>query len=396
MSTVELFWRTKRAGALGLTGVDAVGLDWAAMIARKDRMVQSGSKGTKASLEKQGITVLQGRAQFTGRNEVRVADRAVTAERFIIATGSLPARPPLEGLERAITSDELLDLKARPERLVVIGGGYIGLELGFCLARAGTQVALLQKGPQVLPGADDEMREALLAIGRGAGIEFHTNAEITRIAEDRSVEAEVAGAARRFSADVVLVATGRPPSTAHLDLAQAGVETDRGGVKVNEFLQAAGAPHVYAAGDVVGRPQQSPVAWYEGQIAAQNSLTGNARKIDFRLLPTVVFTIPALGQVGLTEAEAKKQGFRVAVNRSPMKHNPAAGVRDEQEGLVKVVYEQGSDRVLGVHVLGAHAEELVQIGAAAMRGGLSRADVGAMHYVFPTLGGAVFDAMAGW
>ncbi len=396
VSTVELFWRAKHAGALGLTGTGGLGLDWPAIIARKDEMVQSGSKGTRRSLEKQGIAILEGRARFLGPSEVEAGGRKVTAEKFIIATGSSPARPALEGVEHTITSDELLDLKTLPERMVVIGGGIIGMELGFCLARAGARVTILQRGPHVLPGVDDEMREALVSIGREAGIEFYTNVSVKRVAPDRAVEAEVDGAAQRFPADVVLLAAGRPPNTGHLELDKAGAPLERGAVKVNEYLQSTGAAHIYAAGDVAGRHQHSPVAWYEGQIAAHNARKGNERKVDFSLLPTAVFTIPGLAQVGLTEAEARRQGLAVKVNRSPMKHNPAAGVRNETEGLVKVVYEEKTDRVLGVHVLGAHAEDLIQIAAAAMRGGLTQAEVGAMHYVFPTLGGAVFDAMAGW
>lgn len=167
-------------------------------------------------------------------------------------------------------------------------------------------------------------------------------------------------------------------------------------MRVNEFLQSTGAPHVYAAGDVIGSHQHTPVAWYEGPIAAHNALRGNERKVDLSLLPTGVFTIPSLVQVGVTEREARERGLKVAVNRSPLRNNPAAGVRAETEGLVKVVYEEGTDRLLGVHVLGAHAEDLVQIAAAGMRGGLTRAEFASMHYVFPTLGGAIFDTMAGW
>ncbi len=396
VSTVELFWRTRRAGALGLTGVEGVGLNWAAIIERKNKIVESGSQGTKASLEKKDITVLEGRARFTGPSELLVGERKVTAERFLIATGSSPARPPLPGMEWAITSDELLDLKILPRRMVVIGGGAIGMELGFCFARAGAHVTILQKGPRVLPPADDEMRDALVAIGREIGMEFYTGVNVTRVLPDRTVEAEVNGAARRFSAEVVLVASGRPPNVAHLNLGNANVELERGGVKVNGFLQSPSAPHVYAAGDVIGRLQHSPVAWYEGEMAAHNALKGNTRQVDFSVFPSAIFTIPALAQVGLTEAEARAQGFKVAVNRSPMKHNPAAGVRDETEGLTKVVCEEGTDRILGVHVLGPEAEDLIQIASVAMRGGLTRASVGAMHYVFPTLGGAIFDAMAGW
>lgn len=393
---MELYWRARQGGRLGLTGVEALGLDLGAIVERKDRLVASWSKGKDQSLEKGGVAVLRGRARFVTARELRIGEKTVTAEKVLIATGSAPRRPPIVGAERALTSDELIHLKTLPRRMVVVGGGLIGMEFGFCFARAGTRTTVLQSGPQVLPGVDEEMREALLQIGREGGMEFRTDVKVTRIAEDREVEAEVNGALERFPADVVLLATGRPPSVGGLNLEAAGVELEHGGVKVNEYLQSPTAPHVYAAGDVTGRHQHTPVAWYEGAMAAENALKGNRRAVDYRFLPTTVFTIPALAQVGLTEREARASHPKVVVNRAPLKHNPAAGVRGETEGLVKVISEEGSDRLLGVHVLGAEAEDLIEIAAAAMRGGLTRAEVGAMHYVFPTLGGAVFDAMAGW
>lgn len=395
VSTVELYWRARKSGGLGITGVEALGLDWGAIVERKDRLVASWSKGKDRSLEKEGIAVLRGQARFLGPRRLRVGEQTVTAEKVVIATGSAPRRPPIAGVERAITSDELIHLKTLPLRMVVVGGGLIGMEFGFCFARAGTRVTVLQAGPQVLPGVDDEMREVLLTIGREGGMEFRMNVKVARIAEDRVVEAEVNGAPERFPADVVLLATGRPPNVGGLNLEAAGVELERGGVKVNEYLQSPTAPDVYAAGDVTGRHQHTPVAWYEGAIAAENALKGNRKAVDYRFLPTAVFTLPALAQIGLTEREARASHPRVEVNRAPLRHNPAAGVRDETEGLVKVIHEEASGRLLGVHVLGAGAEDLIEIAAAAMRGGLTRAEVGAMHYVFPTLGGAIFDAMAG-
>jgi pyruvate/2-oxoglutarate dehydrogenase complex dihydrolipoamide dehydrogenase (E3) component len=136
------------------------------------------------------------------------------------------------------------------------------------------------------------------------------------------------------------------------------------------------------------------VAWYEGPIAAHNALRGNSQKIDFSIFPSAIFTIPAIGQVGLTEKEALGRGLKARVSKLPYEYNPAAGVRDETEGLVKVVYEEGSEKILGVHVIGAHAEDIVQIAAMAIKGGLKKSEVGAMHYVFPTFGGAIFDTMA--
>jgi pyruvate/2-oxoglutarate dehydrogenase complex dihydrolipoamide dehydrogenase (E3) component len=163
---------------------------------------------------------------------------------------------------------------------------------------------------------------------------------------------------------------------------------------VNDYLQSVSAPHVYAVGDAAGKHQHSPVAWYEGPIAAHNALKGHERKTDFSVFPSAIFTIPAIGQVGLTEKEALSRGLNAKVSKLSYDNNPAAGVRDETEGMVKIVYEDETDKILGVHVIGARAEDIVQIAAVAIKGGLTKSVVGAMHYVFPTLGGAIFDTMA--
>jgi pyruvate/2-oxoglutarate dehydrogenase complex dihydrolipoamide dehydrogenase (E3) component len=154
------------------------------------------------------------------------------------------------------------------------------------------------------------------------------------------------------------------------------------------------APHIYAVGDAAGKHQHSPVAWYEGPIAAHNALKGNEQRIDFSVFPSAIFTIPAIGQVGLTEKGALDRGLKAKVSKLSYDSNPAAGVRDETEGLVKVVYEEVTEKILGVQVIGAHAEDIVQIAAVAIKGGLKKSAVGAMHYVFPTIGGAIFDTMA--
>jgi pyruvate/2-oxoglutarate dehydrogenase complex dihydrolipoamide dehydrogenase (E3) component len=394
VSTVELAWRARRGAALGLTGTEGIGLDWGAVIDRKNRIVASGSAEKEQAVEREGFTVLRGRGRLVGPHEIEVdGGRRVTAEHLVIATGSSPARPPIDGIEHGMTSDELLQHRTLPRRLVVIGGGFIGLEFGFAFARAGSRVTVLQAGPAILPGVDAELRDALVKLGTEAGMQFHTGAQVRRIGADRTVAAEIGGAAERFPADVVLVATGRPPNTGGLGLEVAGVALERGAVQMNEYKQSTTAPHVYAAGDVGGSHQHTPVAWYEGRLAAENALQGNRRAVDYRVFPTNIFTLPSLAQVGLTEAEARRQALRVTVSRTPFEYNGAADVRGETEGLVKVVSEEGTGRLLGVHILGAEAEDLIHIAAVAMRGGLTRQDLAAMHYVFPTLGGAVFDVM---
>jgi glutathione reductase (NADPH) len=395
VSTVELAWRARKAAELGIRGSKRIALDWRAVIARKNRLVASWSKGKAAGLEHEGIAVLRGRARFIGPHEIVVGDkrRRVTARRIILATGSAPVRPPIEGIERALTSDQLLERTTLPARLVVIGGGAIGMEFGFAFARAGSRVTVLQSGDHVLSAADGEMRDALLALARDAGLDIRTGVRVRRIASDLTVEAAVGRRVKRFRADVVLVATGRTPNTAGLGLELAGVSLERGAVRVNRFRQSTTARHIYAAGDVTGSHQHTPAAWYEGKLATDNALRGNRRAADFSIFPTATFTIPALAQVGLTEEAARERGARIVVGRAPFTDSSAAGVRGETEGLVKAVLDKPTGRVLGLHVLGADAEDLVHVGAVAMRAGLTRDDLAGMHYVFPTLAGSIFDAM---
>ena len=394
MSTIELFTRARHAKELGINGTENLTFDWPAVIARKDEIVKSWSTGKNATPEKLGIPVLRGHARFTAPHEIGVNDNTYSAEKFIIATGSKPARPPISGAEYGITSDELIHLKEQPARMVVVGGGFIGLEFGFALAWAGTKVTILQSGPEIAPALDQEIRALLLESAAKAGILVKTNVKVTRIGSDKTVESDIGGRTETFSADQVLLATGRPSNVAPLNPHAAKIELDHSAVKVNEYLQSASAPHIYAVGDSAGKRQQSPVAWYEGPIAAHNAIKGNERKVDFSGFPTAIFTIPAVGQVGLTEVEALNRGIKAKTTKLPYEYNPAAGVRNETEGMVKVVYEEGTERILGVHVIGAHAEDTIQIAAMAMKGGLKKSEVGAMHYVFPTFGGAIFDAMA--
>lgn len=394
MSTIELFTRARHAKELGINGTENLTFDWPAVIARKDEIVKSWSIGKNATPEKLGIPVLRGHARFTAPHEIGVNDNTYSAEKFIIATGSKPGRPPISGAEYGITSDELIHLKEQPARMVVVGGGFIGLEFGFALAWAGTKVTILQSGPEIAPALDQEIRALLLESAAKAGIVVKTNVKVTRIGSDKTVESDIGGRTEKFSADQVLLATGRPSNVAPLNPHAAKIDLDHSAVKVNEYLQSVSAPHIYAVGDSAGKRQQSPVAWYEGPIAAHNAIKGNERKIDFSVFPTAIFTIPAVGQVGLTEMEALNRGIKAKTTKLPYEYNPAAGVRNETEGMVKVVYEEGTERILGVHVIGAHAEDTIQIAAMAMKGGLNKSEVGAMHYVFPTFGGAIFDAMA--
>jgi glutathione reductase (NADPH) len=394
VSTIELLTRARRGQTLGIIGSENLKLDWPALIARKDDIVARWSKAKEAAPEKLGIKVLSGKAKFVAPHAIVVEGRNYSADKIVIATGSKPARPAISGAELAITSDDLIHLQRQPERLVVVGGGFIGLEFGFALAWAGSNVTVLQSGPEIAPAVDDDIRAILLRAANEAGMTIVTNVKVQSIAADRSVAAEVGGKVENYPADAVLLATGRPSNVEPLNPQVAGIELDHGAVKVNSYLQSTSAPHVYAIGDAAGKHQHSPVAWYEGPIAAHNALKGNEQQVDFSIFPSAIFTIPAVGQVGLTEREALARGLKAKVSTLSYDSNPAAGVRDETGGMVKVVYEERGEKILGVQVIGARAEDIVQIAAVAIRGGLTKSQVGAMHYVFPTIGGAIFDTMA--
>jgi pyruvate/2-oxoglutarate dehydrogenase complex dihydrolipoamide dehydrogenase (E3) component len=198
VSTIELFARARRGDHLRIRGSGQLSLDWLAMISRKDKIVASWSESKNATPAKLGVPVLRGHATFAGRHEVAVDGRNYSAEKIVIATGSKPARPPIAGAELGITSDELIHLKEQPKRLVVIGGGFIGLEFGFALARAGTKVTVLQSGPEIGPVLDKDIRNMLLESAAEAGMTIKTNVKVTRISSDKTVEAESTGARKVF------------------------------------------------------------------------------------------------------------------------------------------------------------------------------------------------------
>jgi pyruvate/2-oxoglutarate dehydrogenase complex dihydrolipoamide dehydrogenase (E3) component len=244
VSTVELFHRAKRAGNLGIKGTESLSLDWKAVIARKDDIVARWSKGKNGAPAKLGIPVIAGHGVFAGPNEVMVNGRNYSAGKFVIATGSKPARPSIPGAELGITSDELIHLQEQPKQLVIVGGGFIGLEFGFALAWAGTKVTVLQSGPEIGPALDDEIREILLESAQQAGMTIRTNVKVKSIGADKTVQAEIDGRVEAFAADQVLLATGRPSNVEPLKPQAAAIDLDRGAVKVNDYLQSVSAPHI--------------------------------------------------------------------------------------------------------------------------------------------------------
>ncbi len=369
-----------KAGHHSFAGIHtrAEGVDWPQVVGHKDRLVaelrQSKYVRVLASYGDR-ITLVRGWARLQDDGGVLVDNGQVyRAPRVVIATGARPRLLPLEGIDEVevLTSTTAMALKEQPRSLIVIGGRAIALELGQMFARLGAEVTILQRSSRILPDREPEISGALAHYLREEGITIHTGVRplaIRRENGEKVVTAEVGGKRREFRAEHVLMATGRTPNTRDMGLEEAGVELDEQGfIVVDAFMQTSN-PRVYAAGDVTNGPKLVYVAAAGGGIAAENALLGNHRRLDLSVLPQVVFTDPQVATVGLTEAEAREQGYDVAVSVLPLTHVPRALAARDTRGLIKLVADQATDHLLGAHILAAEAGEVVQTAALAIRMG---------------------------
>jgi len=398
LESSELYARA-RAGfgehGIALQGVE---LDLAGMHRRKERIVQGLAKGIDSLFAKNKVTRYTGRARFIGPGRVLVAAPAgtfeVAAERILIATGSRPAALPGFDLAGGVvaTSTEALSFERVPERLVVIGGGYIGVELGSVWSRLGSQVTVVELADRILPGMDREIAGAAQRLLARQGLRFLLGARVigARRSERGEVEVHLAGG-ERLHCDQVLLAVGRAPNTEGLGLEEAGVTVDeRGFIEVDHAYRTQ-APGVYAVGDVIGGPMLAHKAEREG-IACVEGMAGRAAVVNYAAIPAVVYTDPEIAAVGPTEEELAAAGRAYRVGRFPFRANGRARCLGASDGFVKVLAEEGTDRLLGVHIIGPRAGELIAEAAAAIEFGASSEDLAHVVHPHPTLSEAIKEA----
>ncbi|MGH2524918.1 MAG: dihydrolipoyl dehydrogenase family protein, partial [Anaerolineales bacterium] len=322
------------------------------------------------------ITLVGGRARVQADGNVALDNGQVCkSRRVVVATGARPVRLPLDGIDKVpvLDSTSVMALEKQPRSMIIVGGRAVALELGQAFARFGTQVTILQRSPRLIPEHEPEIAEALADYLREEGIIVHTRATPLAIRQDdgeKVLMAQVGGQRREFRAEQVLLAVGRTPNTRDRGLEEAGVQLDEGGfIVVDDHLQTSN-PRIYAAGDVTNRPKLVYVAAAAGGVAAHNALNGNEKRLDLMVLPDVIFTDPQVATVGLTEAEALQQGYEVKVAQLPLAYVPRALAARDTRGLIKLVADKKSDRLLGAHILAAEAGEVIQTAALAMRFGL--------------------------
>jgi mercuric reductase len=374
-------YHAARRGFPGIGRCEPV-LDWREVIAWKDTLVRELRESKYADVLRSyaGITLLEGPARLLGGRRVRVGEVERQAGKIVLATGTSPASPPIEGLDRvaALNSTTAMELDELPRSLIVLGGSAVGLELAQIFARFGTKVTVLELLPRILASEDETVSEALRDHLEQEGLEIHTGVTAFRVERDgREVVIHVrqGSLSGEFRAERLLVATGRRANTDDLGLEVAGVDlTAKGFIEVDATLRTTN-PDVYAAGDVTGGPGFVYVAAAGGRLAAENALTGGARELDLSAVPSVTFTSPQAASVGLTEAKARAAGYHVEVSVLELEHVPRALVSRDVRGLVKIVAEAGSGRVLGVHAVGPHAGELLGEATLAVRLGLTIGDL---------------------
>ena len=346
--------------------------DWPKLIAAKDKEIGRLSQIYINMLNNSSVEIINGRAALVDPHTVEVAGRTYTAENILIATGSWPEVPDIPGIEQVISSNEALDLEALPQRIVIVGGGYIAVEFAGIFSGFGSEVIELIRRPVLLYGFDDDIRTALGEEMRGRGVDIRGRTQVARIDKVAGGYIVTTTAGGKIETDLVMYATGRAPNTKGMGLGEIGVRINEAGAVIVDEWQRSSVPNIYAIGDVTDRINLTPVAIAEGRAIAETLFNDNPTKMDHANVPSAVFSQPPIGAVGLTEERARREYGEVDVYMArfkPMK-NTLSG--REERTLMKLVVDARSDRVLGCHMLGPDAPEIVQGLAIAIKSGATK------------------------
>lgn len=338
------------------------------------------------TLENNGVEIIKQRATLTGPNSVRLGDgREITAERILLATGCTPMIPEVPGAEHGITSNEAFELDALPERVVIAGAGYIANEFAGIFNELGCKVTIAVRSDTILRGYDDQIRDRLLQISMAKGIDFKFNCRFDRVERRQAGLTIHTQDGDALEADLLMYAIGRRPHTEHLGLETAGVETDAvGAVRVDADSRST-CPSIFAVGDITNRVQLTPVALREAQAFADTQYGGKPWRVDYRDIPSAVFSHPPIGAVGMTESEARQQLGSVKTFTSDFRamKNVLAG-RNER-ALYKLVVNGETDRIVGIHMIGPDSPEILQAAAIAVKAGLTKAQFDETVALHPTM-----------
>lgn len=360
-------------------------LDWSVLMANKDREIARLNGVYRSTLEKASVEVLEGHAYIEDAHTVVVEGRRITARHILVATGGHPTRPHITGAEHGITSDDFFHLDALPTRAVVVGGGYIAVELASILNGLGSKVTLVYRDKRLLRTMDHDLGTFLAAEMIKKGVDVRFEADIESVHAVGDVQHVQLNSGRTVEADCLLFATGRHANTANLGLENAGVAVrDNGSIIVDEKFRT-NVESIYAIGDVIGGIALTPVALAEGMVVAANLFQHGKRRMSYENIPTAVFSHPNVGTVGMTEAEARKKYSAITIFKSEFKALKHTLSESAERTFMKLVVDTASDRVLGLHMVGPDAGELVQGFAVALQCHATKAQFDATIGIHPTM-----------
>lgn len=374
-------------------GVDAAGVNgnFPVMMERKEGIVKTITEGVKGLFKKNKVTSITGKASLTGTNTISVDGKEISSKNIILATGSTPITLPFLPIDekKIITSTGALSLESVPPRLLVIGAGVIGVELGSVYARLGSTVTFVEALDTICGGLDPDVHRAALSTFKKQGLTFHTGTAVkdAHIGEQITVEA----GDLKFDTDVVLVAIGRKPYTDGLGLDKVGVAlSSKGQVLVDEAFRTS-IPSVYAIGDLIDGPMLAHKASEEGVVVAE-IIAGHASTVDYMTIPGIIYTHPEIASLGFTEPEAKEKGLNSFTGTCSFLANARARCMDDSEGFVKVIGDKNSGKLIGLHIIGPHASELIGEGVVAIRNRMTVEALANTCHGHPTLSEAIKEA----
>ena len=398
VASAQVAHYVRKASRWGVHANDPT-VDLTAVVRRKNEVVEKFRSGWKHKFENEAkITLYRGAAQFVGSKQLQVGKDRLEASRIFIDTGAKPAIPHLLGLESVpyLTNETILDLENLPEHLLILGGGYVGLEFGQMFLRFGSRVTVLQSAAQILPREDTDIAAELHKSLEAEGLKIVLNTRATRVTEkDGSVtiEANLNGEPVSFVGSHLLIAAGRAPNTSPLNLEKTGVKTNQKGfIVVNDRLETT-AEGIWALGDVNGGPAFTHISYNDYQIIYANLFDGKNLSTSSRLVPYAVYTDPTLGRVGMTEKEARRKGVKLKIGKVPMTNVARAIERSETDGVMKLVVDANNDRILGGAILAVEGGELVQVLSTLMLAEKPYTLLKGAIYIHPTLTEGFFGLM---
>jgi glutathione reductase (NADPH) len=363
-------------------------IDWRELMAFKRSFTDPVPRRREEDFAGRGIDAFHGTARLTGPNSVAVDKLELTSRYILLATGARPVQLNIPGEELAISSTQFLELEALPAHVLFVGGGYIAAEFAQLAARAGSRITMLQRNDQILPLFDPDLVAWLMDKFNELGIDVRTRSTVQKVEKIGAgfvVHTLTEGDTQTIDCDLVVRAAGRVPDLEGLDLAAGEVQVDDGRVKLNEFLQSTSNPAVYAAGDAANRgPALTPVSSHDGRVVTGNMLDGNRYRPDYRGVPSVAFTIPPIAAVGLSEKSARARGLKIHVNSKEVPDWYTARRLNESVYGYKTIVEDKTDLILGAHIVGPHAEEVINVFGLAVKHGLTASALKSTIFAYPT------------